>query len=70
MRGHWSSPDYRRDNDANHDMRRNENAEQGVPVYDPQLVARHGLRLAASVYSTARGSCLNPDVQIDNAAYK
>ena len=36
--------------------------EQGVPVYDPQLVARHNLPLAAHLSSTARGSCLNPDV--------
>ena len=29
--------------------------EQSVAVYDPQLVARHWLRLATSVYSIAVG---------------
>ena len=38
-------------------------AEQGVPVYDPQLVAMHTIPLAAHLSSTARGSCLNPDVR-------
>ena len=42
---------------------RNENTEQGVPVYDPQVVAMHTIPLAAHLSSTARGSCLNPDVQ-------
>ena len=37
-------------------------AEQGVPVYDPQVVAKHTFPLAAHLSSTARGSCLNPDV--------
>ena len=31
-------------------------AEQGVPVYDPQLVAMHTIPLAAHLSSTARGS--------------
>ena len=30
-------------------------AQQGVPVYDPQVVAMHTLPLAAIVYSTAVG---------------
>ena len=42
--------------------RKNESVEQGVPVYDPQVVAMHTLPLAAHLSSTARGSCLNPDV--------
>ena len=37
--------------------------QQGVPVYDPQVVAMHILPLAARLSSTARGSCLNPDVR-------
>ena len=36
--------------------------EQGVPDYDPQVVAMHTLPLAAHLSSTARGSRLNPDV--------
>ena len=36
--------------------------EQGVPVYDPQVVAMHTLPLAARLSGTARGSRLNPDV--------
>ena len=31
------------------------NLQQSVAVYDPQLVARQGLWLAAIVYSTAVG---------------
>ena len=38
--------------------------QQGVPVYDPQVVAMHTIPLAAHLSSTARGSCLNPDVRI------
>ena len=38
--------------------------EQGVPVYDPQVVAMHTLTLAAHLSNTARGSSLNPDVRI------
>ena len=38
-------------------------SEQGVPVYDPQVVAMHTIPLAAHLSSTARGSRLNPDVQ-------
>ena len=37
--------------------------QQGVPVYDPQLVAMHTLPLAAILSGTARGSRLNPDVR-------
>ena len=40
--------------------------QQGVPVYDPQVVAMHILPLAARLSSTARGSCLNPDVRHRN----
>ena len=36
-------------------------AQQGVPVYDPQVVAMHTLPLAAHLSSTARGSRLNPE---------
>ena len=43
--------------------RENESVEQGVPVYDPQVVAMHTLPLAAHLSSTARGSRLNPDVR-------
>ena len=32
-----------------------QNAQQGVPVYDPQLVAMRWPFLAAKVYSTAEG---------------
>ena len=63
MRGHWASPNYRRDHDAIRDMKRNENAEQGVPGYGPQAVAMQRVSLATKVYSTAVGRRLNPDVQ-------
>ena len=36
--------------------------QQSVPGYDPQVVAMHTPPLAATLSSTARGSCLNPDV--------
>ena len=39
--------------------------QQGVPVYDPQVAAMHTISLAAHLSSTARGSCLNPDVRLD-----
>ena len=45
-------------------LSKDEKSEQGVPVYDPQVVAKHTLPLAAHLSSTARGSCLNPDVHM------
>ena len=37
-------------------FRKNESIEQGVAGYDPQVVAMHTPRLAATLSSTARGS--------------
>lgn len=41
-------------------MKRNENAEQGVAGYDPQVVAMRWLSLATIVILTARGSSPEP----------
>ena len=41
-------------------MKRNENAEQWVAGYDPQVVAMRWLSLATIVILTARGSSPEP----------
>ena len=38
-------------------------SEQGVPDYDPQVIAMRWLPLATIAILTARGSSLNPDVR-------
>ena len=45
----------RRDNAMAKDSETIESVQQGVPVYDPQLVAMRWSFLAAKVYSTAVG---------------
>ena len=60
MRGHWASPNYRRDHDAIRDMKRNENAEQGVAGYGPQVIAWRWPPLAALAILTARGPSPEP----------
>ena len=41
---------------SRHEKDKEKPVEQGVAGYDPQAAAMHALRLAAHLWSTARGS--------------
>ena len=56
----WSITDYHRNIYAIGDMKRYENAEQGVPGYGPQVIAWRWPPLAELVILTARGPLPEP----------